>query len=96
MAEMRTVDSAHRFEVKPYAERRFSWIRTRMSRERTLMSWVPTAAALIGFGCTIVPFFERLESDDGLEAAAFPDAPRYLGLALILTGVVALVLSIRQ
>lgn len=31
----------------------FSWLRTRLSVERTLMSWVRTAIALIGFGFTI-------------------------------------------
>jgi putative membrane protein len=88
--------SEHRFEVKPTAESHFSWMRTRMSLERTLMSWVRTSTALIGFGFTIVQFFERMKGADGVKTGAFPDAPRYLGLALILTGVVALVLSIWQ
>jgi putative membrane protein len=96
MAQTQTEASGHRFEVKPTADSHFSWMRTRMSLERTLMSWVRTSTALIGFGFTIVQFFERIKSADGVKAAAFPDAPRYLGLALILTGVVALVLSIWQ
>jgi putative membrane protein len=96
VAAAQTEPSGHRFEVKPGAESHFSWMRTRMSLERTLMSWVRTATALIGFGFTIVQFFERIKSADGVKAATFPDAPRYLGLALILTGVVALVLSIWQ
>ena len=96
MAQTQTKASGHRFEVKPSAESHFSWMRTRMSLERTLMSWVRTSTALIGFGFTIVQFFERIKSADGVKAAAFPDAPRYLGLALILTGIVALVLSIWQ
>jgi putative membrane protein len=85
-----------RFEVKTNAESHFSWMRTRLSLERTLMSWVRTATALIGFGFTIVQFFERIKSSDGVKTAIFPDAPRYLGLALILTGVLALALSIWQ
>jgi putative membrane protein len=87
---------ARHFEIKANAESHFSWLRTRMSLERTLMSWVRTATALIGFGFTIVQFFERIKSSEGVRAAAFPDAPRYLGLALILTGVMALLLSIWQ
>ena len=33
-----------------------------MSMERTLMSWVRTGTALIGFGFTIVQFLERLDT----------------------------------
>jgi putative membrane protein len=42
-----------RFEVKVTAESHFSWLRTRMSIERTLMSCVRTGTALIGFGFTV-------------------------------------------
>ena len=48
-----------RFEVRPTASDHFSWLRTRLSVERTMMSWVRTATALIGFGFTIVQFFSR-------------------------------------
>ena len=41
---------AHRFEVRASAESHFSWIRTRLSVERTLMSWVRTSVALIAAG----------------------------------------------
>jgi len=88
--------TARRFEVKANAESHFSWMRTRMSLERTLMSWVRTATALIGFGFTIVQFFQRIGTSDGVKVAIFPDAPRYLGLALIFTGVLALIFSIWQ
>jgi len=85
-----------RFEVQATAESHFSWLRTRLSLERTLMSWVRTATALIGFGFTIVQFFERIKGSDSFNAPAFPDAPRYLGLGLILAGVFALGVSIWQ
>ena len=49
-----TWSTPHRFEIKTSAESHFSWIRTRLSVERTLMSWVRTGTALIGFGFTIV------------------------------------------
>lgn len=85
-----------RFEVKTTAESHFSWLRTRLSLERTMMSWVRTAISLIGFGFTIVQFFERLQQTPGIAAPFFPEAPRYLGLSLIVCGVAALVISIWQ
>ena len=83
-----------RFEVKPTASDHFAWLRTRLSVERTMMSWVRTATALIGFGFTIVQFFARFQDMPGAAPAYFPHAPRYLGLSLILCGIMALVISI--
>jgi putative membrane protein len=82
--------------VKPTAESHFSWVRTRLSVERTLMSWVRTATALIGFGFTIVQFFERLHGMEGVAPALRPQMPRYLGLALIGAGIAGLLVSIWQ
>jgi putative membrane protein len=86
----------HRFDVRVSADSHFGWLRTRLSIERTLMSWVRTSVALIGFGFTIVQFFERMESMGGVEAARRPLAPRYLGLALITAGVLGLAVTIWQ
>ena len=83
-----------RFEVRATASDHFGWLRTRLSVERTMMSWVRTATGLIGFGFTIVQFFARIEQLPGVAPAYFPDAPRYLGLSLIFCGVMALVISI--
>ncbi len=58
------------------------------------MSVVRTAIALIGFGFTIVQFFDRMEVLPGVKPARFPDAPRYLGLALIFCGVATLIISL--
>ena len=88
-------DEGDRFAVKATAESHFSWLRTRLSVERTLMSWVRTSVALIGFGFTIVQFFERLPALSG-KPAILPEAPRYLGLALIGAGVLALLVSGQQ
>jgi putative membrane protein len=88
--------SSHRFEVRATASDHFAWLRTRLSLERTLMAWVRTAVSLIGFGFTIVQFFDRLGTLPGAAAARFPDAPRYLGLMLITCGIVALIVSIWQ
>ena len=93
MADQET--QPHRFEVRPTSDSHFGWIRTRLSLERTMMSWVRTSVALIGFGFTIVQFFQRLQSD-AVAPALRPQAPRYLGLALIAAGVVALLISVWQ
>jgi putative membrane protein len=85
----------HGLEVRPTSDSHFSWIRTRLSLERTMMSWVRTSVALIGFGFTIVQFFERLHSE-GVAPVLRPQAPRYLGLTLIAAGVVVLLVSIVQ
>jgi putative membrane protein len=87
---------ADRFDIRPTASDHFSWLRTRASLERTLMSWIRTAVSLIGFGFTIVQFFERIQDLPGVNPARHPAAPRYLGLALIACGVLALAVSIWQ
>jgi putative membrane protein len=86
-------DEQARFQVKATAESHFSWVRTRLSVERTLMSWVRTSVSLIGFGFTIVQFFERLPRMTGVAPAVLPEAPRYLGLALIGAGVLSMIVS---
>lgn len=83
-----------RFVVHPTISDHLSWIRTRLSAERTMMSWARTSIALIGFGFTIVKFFEALRSMEGYEAGRFINAPRYLGLLLIACGTAALVVAI--
>jgi putative membrane protein len=82
--------------VRATSDSHFSWIRTRLSVERTLTSWLRTAVSLIGFGFTIVQFFERLHDTKGVAQAARPEAPRYIGLALIGAGVLVLVISAFQ
>jgi putative membrane protein len=60
------------------------------------MSWLRTATALIGFGFAIVQFFERLQQEPEARSAYLPNAPIYLGLALVACGVLALVISLWQ
>jgi putative membrane protein len=91
-----TQEPAGRFDVRTTSDSHFGWIRTRMALERTLMAWVRTGVALIGFGFTIVQFFQRLQETEGVAPAARPEAPRYLGLSLIAAGVLALVISAWQ
>lgn len=87
--------SASRFEVRVTADTHFGWLRTRLSVERTMMSWVRTAVSLIGFGFAIVQFFERLRQISP-SGTYFPEAPKYLGLSLIACGIAALLISIWQ
>ena len=96
MADTRAALGASRFEVRVTADTHFGWIRTRLSLERTMMSWIRTAVSLIGFGFAIVQFFERFQQMPGVRPAYAPNAPQYLGLALISSGVLALVISIWQ
>ncbi len=85
-----------RFEISATATNHFAWFRTRLALERTMMAWVRTSIALIGFGFTIVQFFERLSSMAGVTPSARPFSARYVGLVLIGAGVFALALSLWQ
>ncbi len=96
MADSSTAPGAGRFEVRATADSHFGWIRTRLSVERTMMSWQRTATALIGFGFAIVQYLEHLQQIPGSRSAYLPDAPQLLGLALISCGILALVISLWQ
>ena len=94
MADNEQRNETRRFDVKPDAPTHFAWLRTRMSMERTLMSWVRTATALIGFGFTIFQFLHRFNQTPGIKPAAHPWTPWVLGLGLIGTGIVALTIAL--
>jgi putative membrane protein len=96
MADSVTIADADRFTVRVTSDSHFAWLRTRLSLERTMMSWLRTATALIGFGFAIVQYLNHLQQVPGARPAYLPTAPEYLGLALILCGVGALVVSIWQ
>jgi putative membrane protein len=89
-------DIAVKPSVVHQKETHFSWLRTRMSVERTLMSWVRTATALIGFGFTIFQFFERFNSMPGVAAPRSPGASRLIALSLIGCGTTALIVAILE
>lgn len=61
MPDRRNAGGTARFEIKPTADTHFGWLRTRMSVERTLMSAVRTAVALIGFGFTVTGYVTLAE-----------------------------------
>ena len=69
MADVHTAPSAGRFEVRTTSDSHFSWVRTRLSLERTMMSWQRTAVALIGFGFAIVQYLEHLQQLPGARTA---------------------------
>jgi putative membrane protein len=96
MTDTHTAPSTSRFEVRVTADSHFAWVRTRLSLERTMMSWQRTAVALIGFGFAIVQYLAHLEQAPGAHEAYLPHAPRYLGLALIGCGILALAISLWQ
>ena len=96
MADSPQAQSANRFEVKATADSHFSWVRTRLSLERTMMAWLRTATVLIGFGFAIVQYLNHLQEIPEARPAYLPSAPEYLGLALIACGILALVGAIWQ
>ncbi len=92
-----TGHEAGRFNVQPTAESHFSWLRTRMSLERTLMSWIRTSTALIGFGFSIVQLLHSMQDITGdKHILRHPGIVRDMGLALIAAGVIALLISLWQ
>jgi putative membrane protein len=96
MTDQQASGGPDRFEVRVTAESHFAWLRTRLAVERTMMAYLRTAVALIGFGFAIVQFFHNLHGMPGESAPRFPDAAWYLGLALIFCGVMAAIVSIRE
>ena len=81
---------AGRFEVRTTSDSHFGWVRTRMALERTQMAWVRTGVSLIAFGFTIYQVLDKLPQRD---RALHPYAARDLGLALIGTGIVAMLMA---
>ena len=83
-----TNPSAHPLDVGT----RLAVDRTRLAHERTLMAWVRTATSLISFGFTIYKFFQ-FELKEPPPGAGPVIGPRGFALAMIATGLVALLLS---
>jgi putative membrane protein len=93
MSDPQARDQPERFEVRVTADSHFAWLRTRLAVERTMLAYMRTAVALIGFGFTIFQFLQRVQEVPG-RAVYFPRAAWYLSLSLIFCGVMAAVASL--
>ena len=92
MSHAKSSDEASEHPLPANTQTHLAWMRTRMSVERTLGAWVRTAAALIGFGFTIVQFFGM----QGVIPSKGPHLARYVGLLLLGTGTLALGIAMWQ
>ncbi len=59
--------------------------RTILAARRTLMAWVRTALSMISFGFTIFKFLHGLHESGALQLRR-PNAPRNIGLFLVVLG----------
>ena len=67
-------------------------IRTALSSEQSLMSWIRTSVSLYTFGISITQFFHYLADKQG--GSELSGGPRRLGFALICVGMAALALGL--
>jgi putative membrane protein len=70
---------------------RLAYERTYLACERTQMGWVRTALSFISFGFAIAKFFEWVREQHPAKEPLL--APRTIGLFMIVSGLVALLLS---
>ena len=70
--------------------------RSREAAERTLMAWIRTALALIGFGFTIAKFHDYLEQSDLMPATDPIHSTLVFGGSFIAIGVFGLIAAIVQ
>jgi putative membrane protein len=96
MNDEQVSDHSRRFDVRVSAESHFAWLRTRLAVERTMMAYMRTAVALIGFGFGLFQFFYKFQNAPEIGTVRFPNAAWLLGLALILAGVMAAVFSVLE
>ena len=75
-------------------ETHFSWMRTRMSVERTLLAWVRTAAALIGFGFSMFQLIDHAGQVGVGSLSRDQGTLRTIALSLVAVGVAALIVAL--
>ena len=69
-------------------------VRTAISSEQTLMSWIRTCLSMFSFGFSITQFFRYLEQRQQL--VQLSAGPRLLGLSLVGVGILALLLALLE
>ena len=75
----------------PDAEINLAAGRTRLAYDRTMLSWIRTATALITFGFSIHQFF-RIANNEVVERTSFI-GPYEFGMLMIVVGLLALLLA---
>ena len=93
---MKSCDDVSQSNFPANMQTHLAWLRTRMSLETTLDSWIRTGTSLIGFGFTIVQFFEHLNGTQSVFLLKGPHLTRYVGLLLIGNGTIALGIAVWQ
>ena len=93
MSDQPSSEPSGRFQVRVSEDSHVAWIRTRLAAENTMLAYLRTSVSLIGFGFAIVQFLNNVRSIPGTADPRFPDAPLYLGLALILCGIFAAIVA---
>lgn len=86
-------EPAQRFEIRGTVDSHMGWIRTRLAAENTMLAYLRTSVSLIGFGFAIVQALHNVRNLPGSADPRFPDAPLYMGLALIFCGIVSAVIA---
>ena len=71
----------------------FSWVRSDLSNLRTLLSWARTSVSMVGFGFTIYNFYDGVFQDAG-GGPRIHEAARNLGLALVISGTIAMLIAV--
>jgi putative membrane protein len=66
-------------------------VRTALSSEQTLMSWIRTSLSLFALGFSITQFFYYLEQQE--QGVQLSKSPRRMGIALVCVGIVVLLLA---
>lgn len=93
---MKPTEETGQLNLPANTQNHLAWLRTRLSVERNLDAWIRTSVALIGFGFTIVLFFDQFNRIQDVTAPKSPSLARYAGLLLIGIGTLALIIAVWQ
>ncbi len=77
--------------AKPGAESHFSWLRSKMSADRTLMAYARASISFIGVGFTIYEYLGAHGDAKAVVIGRGLSAPQWLCLGLMVAGVVLLI-----